>query len=105
MGATILASSVLSLFLFIKGHAGLIMGSDDPTPAKEPQTLSVPEPDAGKANEVNDEEPEKADEAQKDEQEAYVHVPVCYFYFFRAQLKIIFLSSTASLSCFVSFVF
>jgi NNP family nitrate/nitrite transporter-like MFS transporter len=56
MGGTILVSSVLSLFIFIKGHAGLIMGQDDPTPEKEIQTLSVPEPDAEKADEEEDQD-------------------------------------------------
>jgi NNP family nitrate/nitrite transporter-like MFS transporter len=47
MGCTILGSSFLSLFLVIKGHAGLIFGKDEELPAaKAPQTLSVPEPDA-----------------------------------------------------------
>ena len=45
MGCTIIGSSVLSLFIFIKGHAGLIMGQDDPTIAKTGDaTLTVPEP-------------------------------------------------------------
>jgi len=43
MGCTIIGSSVLSLGIFIKGHAGLVCGEDDPTPAKE--TLAVPEPE------------------------------------------------------------
>jgi NNP family nitrate/nitrite transporter-like MFS transporter len=47
MGVTILGSSFLSLFIVIKGHAGLIFGKDEELPeAKQPQTLSVPEPDA-----------------------------------------------------------
>jgi NNP family nitrate/nitrite transporter-like MFS transporter len=46
MGVTILGSSFLSLFIVIKGHAGLIFGKDEELPeAKQPQTLSVPEPD------------------------------------------------------------
>lgn len=56
MGAVILASTALSPLIFIKGHAGLICGKDDPVPVKEPQTLAVPEPDAEKADEVNAEE-------------------------------------------------
>ena len=44
MGILILVSSFLSLFIFIKGHAGLVCGEDDPEPAKEAQVLSVPEP-------------------------------------------------------------
>ena len=43
MGCTILASCFLSLCVFIKGHAGLITGQDDPIPAKEPETLEIPE--------------------------------------------------------------
>jgi hypothetical protein len=47
MGCTILGSAFLSLFVVIKGHAGLIFGKDEELPAaKAPQTLSVPEPDA-----------------------------------------------------------
>ena len=60
MGCTILASAFFSLFLFIKGHAGLICGKDDPVPTKEPVTLSVPEPDAEKADEVNEESDDAA---------------------------------------------
>ena len=54
MGITILASSVLSVFIFIKGHAGLICGSDAaPAEAEKAETLAVPTPDAEKADEVN----------------------------------------------------
>jgi NNP family nitrate/nitrite transporter-like MFS transporter len=46
MGITILGSSFLSLFIVIKGHAGLIWGKDDETPpGKAAQTITVPEPD------------------------------------------------------------
>jgi NNP family nitrate/nitrite transporter-like MFS transporter len=55
MGGVILGSCVLSCLLFIKGHAGMICGKDDPVPTKEPQTLAVPEPDAEKADEINGE--------------------------------------------------
>jgi len=51
MGGVILVSSVSSAFVFIKGHAGLICGKNDPVPAKAPQTLVVPEPDAEKVDE------------------------------------------------------
>ena len=54
MGSCILGSAFLSLFIFIKGHAGLIMGQDDPTPQKEIQTLSVPEPDNTAAKEAEE---------------------------------------------------
>ena len=66
MGACIIASGVLSLFIFIKGHAGLIMGQDSEEAiaawkkmgsAAAPATLQVPEPDTEAAAEV-----EKGDE-------------------------------------------
>jgi NNP family nitrate/nitrite transporter-like MFS transporter len=50
MGSVVLASCALSPFILIKGHSGLICGKDDPGPTKQPQFLSVPEPDAEKAN-------------------------------------------------------
>jgi len=53
MGSVILASCVTSCVFFVKGHAGMICGKDDPMPTKEVQTLSVPEPDAEKVEEVN----------------------------------------------------
>jgi NNP family nitrate/nitrite transporter-like MFS transporter len=40
MGFTIIGSSVLSLVIFIKGHAGLVCGSD--APKEDAQTLAVP---------------------------------------------------------------
>mmetsp|Transcript_1399 Transcript_1399/g.2221 ORF Transcript_1399/g.2221 Transcript_1399/m.2221 type:complete len:474 (-) Transcript_1399:336-1757(-) len=43
MGCTIIASSFLSVFIRIKGHAGLICGQDDLVIGKG--TLSVPEPE------------------------------------------------------------
>jgi len=55
MGSCIMASSALSLVIFIKGHAGLICGKDEVEPPKE-QTLAVPTPDTEKADEVNAEE-------------------------------------------------
>jgi MFS transporter, NNP family, nitrate/nitrite transporter len=67
MGYTIIASGIISLFVFIKGHSGLIMGQDDPTPVKEPQILSVPEPDAEVAEKVNEDatEAEAAEKVQE----------------------------------------
>jgi NNP family nitrate/nitrite transporter-like MFS transporter len=54
MGSVTLGASLLTCFIFIKGHAGLLCGKDDIVPTKEqPQTLAVPEPDAEKADEVN----------------------------------------------------
>ena len=53
MGCTIIGSSFLSVFIFIKGHSGLICGKDDPTLAKGGVTLAVPEPKG-----ENDEEAE-----------------------------------------------
>ena len=47
---------MLSVFIFIKGHAGMVCGADAPTPAKPAQTLAVPEPDSEKGDEVNKEE-------------------------------------------------
>ena len=49
-----MGSCILSPLIFIKGHAGMICGKDDPVPVKEPQTLAIPEPDAEKADEVNE---------------------------------------------------
>jgi len=45
MGCVILASAGLSAFIFIKGHASLLCGSDDPNIIGK-GALSVPEPDA-----------------------------------------------------------
>ena len=56
MGAVILGSCLTSFCISIKGHSGLIFGKDDPLPTKEPQTLTVPEPDADKAKEIDGEE-------------------------------------------------
>merc|ERR1712048_1441965 len=50
MGCTIIASSFLSLFVFIKGCSSLIGGADD-VPTKE--TLAVPQPDTDKVDDVN----------------------------------------------------
>ena len=59
MGVSIVASALLSVFINIKGHAGLFFGQDDPTPAKT-ETLAVPEPDSGKADDVNAGDEEEA---------------------------------------------
>ena len=59
MGCSIVASAFLSVLINIKGHAGLFFGQDDPTPAKT-ETLAVPEPDSGKADDVNAGDEEEA---------------------------------------------
>ena len=59
MGVSIVASAFLSVLINIKGHAGLFFGQDDPTPAKT-ETLAVPEPDSGKADDVNAGDEEEA---------------------------------------------
>jgi NNP family nitrate/nitrite transporter-like MFS transporter len=56
MGFSILGSAFTSLFIFIKGHAGLVCGQDDVIPPKATETLTVPTPDAEKAEEVNAED-------------------------------------------------
>jgi NNP family nitrate/nitrite transporter-like MFS transporter len=43
MGGVILLSALLSVFVSIKGHAGLVCGED--SPANKASTLAVPEPD------------------------------------------------------------
>eukprot|EP00529_Nitzschia_sp_RCC80_P022052 CAMPEP_0113469460 /NCGR_PEP_ID=MMETSP0014_2-20120614/15912_1 /TAXON_ID=2857 /ORGANISM="Nitzschia sp." /LENGTH=489 /DNA_ID=CAMNT_0000361941 /DNA_START=107 /DNA_END=1576 /DNA_ORIENTATION=+ /assembly_acc=CAM_ASM_000159 len=54
MGFSILGSAVLSIFIIIKGHAGIIFGKDSAVPAKESGgELAVPTPDNEIANEVN----------------------------------------------------
>ena len=59
MACTILGSAVLTLFIVLKGHAGILFGKDAPQPQKAAQTLVVPEPDVDKADDVNaDEEAE-----------------------------------------------
>jgi MFS transporter, NNP family, nitrate/nitrite transporter len=60
MGISIMISAVLSLFIFIKGHSGLICGKDEYVDKETGATLAVPMPDAEKAEEVNkDPEAEK----------------------------------------------
>jgi len=63
MGACIIASGVLSLFICIKGHAGLVTGQDSEEAiaawkklgsAPAPTTLQVPEPDADAAAELEE---------------------------------------------------
>jgi hypothetical protein len=61
MGCCIMASSVLSVFIHIKGHSGLLWGTEDPVPVKS-QMLAVPEPDAEKADEVNEDAVKASDE-------------------------------------------
>jgi NNP family nitrate/nitrite transporter-like MFS transporter len=56
MGATILGASFLSMLIVLKGHAGIIFGEDGPEAQKAIQTLVVPEPDAEKADDVNEED-------------------------------------------------
>jgi NNP family nitrate/nitrite transporter-like MFS transporter len=53
MGIVILASSLSSVFIIIKGHRGLLFGED--APENKVQSLAVPEPDAEEAAEVNKE--------------------------------------------------
>jgi len=52
MGFTILGSSVLSLVIFIKGHAGLICGEDAPKETAG-ETLAVPVKELEATDEVN----------------------------------------------------
>lgn len=63
MGGCIIASGVLSLFVCIKGHAGLVTGQDSEEAiaawkklgsAPAPTTLQVPEPDADAAAELEE---------------------------------------------------
>jgi len=53
MGGVILASSVLTLVLNIKGHRGLLCGKDEIPSKTAGGVLAVPEPDAEAADEVN----------------------------------------------------
>jgi len=53
MGSVIMISGACSVFINIKGHAGLLCGKDDPVPTKSLETLVVPEPDTEKAEDVN----------------------------------------------------
>jgi MFS transporter, NNP family, nitrate/nitrite transporter len=55
MGFTILGSCFLSLFIIIKGYSGLVWGDEEVRVPKTPETLSVPQPDAEKAEKVAEE--------------------------------------------------
>jgi NNP family nitrate/nitrite transporter-like MFS transporter len=53
MGSVILVSSLLTMFVTIKGHRGILFGKDDDEPtAKSNRTLTVPDKDPEKANQV-----------------------------------------------------
>jgi NNP family nitrate/nitrite transporter-like MFS transporter len=67
MGATILASSLLTVFVVVKGHAGMLSGRDDPMPTKA-ATLLVPSPD----NNEEEEEVAESDEGKPAENSASV---------------------------------
>jgi MFS transporter, NNP family, nitrate/nitrite transporter len=63
MGGCIVASGILSIFICIKGHAGLITGQDSEEviaawkklgSAPAPTTLQVPEPDEDAAAELEE---------------------------------------------------
>jgi NNP family nitrate/nitrite transporter-like MFS transporter len=59
MGGCILASGLLSFTIFIKGHAGMVCGQDDPVVTKsaaDAGVLAVPEPDAEVAEDINAED-------------------------------------------------
>lgn len=56
MGNMILATSVLSAFVFIKGHAGLFCGKQDSLPSQPPQKLLVPEPDDENVGDMTEQE-------------------------------------------------
>ena len=60
MGFSIIGSAFLSLFIFIKGHAGLVCGKDMVVDKETGTTLAVPTPDAEKAEEVNKEVEEES---------------------------------------------
>lgn len=54
MGACIVASAFLSIFILIKGHRGLLCGQDDVEPTKT-TTLAVPEKDPEATEDINSE--------------------------------------------------
>ena len=63
MGGCIIASGALSLFICIKGHAGLVTGQDSEEAiaawkklGAPSATLAVPEPDAEAAEEIEKED-------------------------------------------------
>jgi NNP family nitrate/nitrite transporter-like MFS transporter len=53
MGVSICVSSVLSVFICIPGSSRMFGGEDDDVGAKDPTTLSVPQPDTEKVDDVN----------------------------------------------------
>jgi NNP family nitrate/nitrite transporter-like MFS transporter len=54
MGSVIVAASSLTAVIFVKGHAGLICGKDDPSVANSTTpTLAIPEKDPEALKEVN----------------------------------------------------
>ena len=61
MGYTILGSSLLTIFIVVKGHRGLLFGHDSAVAMKPHATLTVPEPDAEKADQVNEDKQDKED--------------------------------------------
>jgi NNP family nitrate/nitrite transporter-like MFS transporter len=70
MGYTILGSSLLTFFIVVKGHRGLLVGQDSAVATKPHATLTVPEPYAEKADQVNEDKQDKQDveeEANKDD--------------------------------------
>jgi NNP family nitrate/nitrite transporter-like MFS transporter len=62
MGSSIIVSSVLSVFIFIKGHSGLLCGKEDPIATKA-AVLAVPQPD--------EEEVEESGEVEESEEEVH----------------------------------
>jgi len=75
MAGTICASGLVTMFISIKGHAGLFHGEDSAEAiasykktAGPAQTLQVPEPDAEAAEEIEATEAAEEIEATKDEQ-------------------------------------
>jgi NNP family nitrate/nitrite transporter-like MFS transporter len=67
MGFCIIGGASTSLFLFIKGHAGLICGKDTIVASKPEPTLEVPLPDAEKAEEIDSPSDDKEDTDNTDE--------------------------------------
>mmetsp|Transcript_23383 Transcript_23383/g.38081 ORF Transcript_23383/g.38081 Transcript_23383/m.38081 type:complete len:498 (+) Transcript_23383:136-1629(+) len=70
MGFSILGSAGLSVFIFIKGHSGLICGQDSEVNRPKQETLTVPVPDAEKADEVNAEATPEAPADEKPDEKA-----------------------------------
>ena len=66
MGCSVLGSSILTLFIVVKNHAGILFGKDAPVLSKS-QTLVVPTPNADKADDVkSDEEAEGPIDVKED---------------------------------------